>query len=68
LLLCLVASTAFADRDALNPAVRQAATIAQTICVPGYTKGVRPSSSYRNGVKQMLMQRAKMSPALAQYY
>src|SRR5882672_5186155 len=40
----------------------------QTICVPGYTKGVRPATGYTNGVKQMLMQRAKMNPALAQYY
>jgi hypothetical protein len=67
LLLCLAASTAFADRGALNPDVTQA-TIAQTICVPGYAKGAGPSTSYTNGVKQMLMQRAKMNPALAEYY
>jgi len=67
LLLCLVASTAFADRGALNPDVTQD-TINQTICVPGYTKSVRPATSYTNGVKQMLMQRAKMNPSLAQYY
>lgn len=66
-LLCLTANTAFADRGALNPDVTQA-TIAQTICAPGYAKGVRPATSYTNGVKQMLMQRAKMNPALAEYY
>jgi len=67
LLLCLVASTAFADRGALNPVVRQA-TIAQTICAPGYAGGVRPATSYTNGVKQMLMQRAHMNPELAPTY
>jgi len=65
-LLFLAASAAFADR-ALNPVVKQS-TIGQTICVPGYAKGVRPATSYTNGVKQMLMQRAKMNPSLAQYY
>jgi len=65
-LLFLAASAAFADR-ALNPAVTQS-MIDQTICVPGYAKGVRPATSYTNGVKQMLMQRAKMNPSLAQYY
>ena len=67
LLLCLAASTALADRGAVNPDVTET-TIAQTICVPGYAKGVSPSTSYTNGVKQMLMQRAKMNPALAEYY
>jgi len=67
LLLCLAATTAFADRGALNPDVTQA-TIAQTICVPGYAKSVSPDRSHTNGVKQMLMQRARMNPALAEYY
>jgi hypothetical protein len=66
-LLFLAAAAAFADRGALNPVVNQS-TIGQTICVPGYAKGVRPSTSYTNGVKQTLMQRAKMNPALAQSY
>src|SRR5204863_2215673 len=65
--LLLFVLPAFADRGALNPAVTQS-TIDQTICVPGYAKGVRPATSYTNGVKQMLMQRAKMNPSLAQYY
>ncbi len=62
-LLFLAASAAFAER-ALNPVVNQN-TIGQTICAPGYAKGVRPATSYTNGVKQMLLQRAKMNPALA---
>jgi hypothetical protein len=33
-------------------------TIRQTICVPGYTKAIRPSSSYTNGVKQKLLREA----------
>ena len=67
LLLFLAAAAAYDDRGALNPDVTQA-TIAQTICVPGYSKTVRPATSYTNGVKQMLMQRAGMNPSIAQNY
>jgi hypothetical protein len=66
-LLFLAAAAAHADHGALNPVVRQE-TIDQTICVPGYAKGVRPATSYTNGVKRMLFQRAHMNPALAQTY
>jgi hypothetical protein len=66
-LLFLTTAAAYADHGALNPVVRQE-TIDQTICVPGYAKGVRPATSYTNGVKQMLFQRAHMNPALAQTY
>lgn len=37
-----------------NPDVHQD-TIAETICVKGYTKTVRPSTSYTNGIKRKLM-------------
>lgn len=40
--------------EALNPDVRQD-TIQMTICVPGYTASVRPSTTYTNGVKLKLM-------------
>ena len=40
--------------SALNPDVR-AETIEQTICTHGYTRDVRPSTSYTNGVKFKLM-------------
>jgi hypothetical protein len=66
-LLFLAAAAAYADHGALNPVVRQQ-TIDQTICVPGYAKGVRPATSYTNSVKQMLFQRAHMNPALARTY
>ena len=66
-LLFLAAAAAYADHGALNPVVRQE-TIDQTICVPGYAKGVRPATSYTNGVKQMLFQRAHMNLALARTY
>jgi len=66
-LLFLAAAAAYADHGALNPVVRQE-TIDKTICVPGYAKGVSPATSYTNGVKQMLFQRAHMNPALAQTY
>ena len=39
---------------AINPEVNQA-NIHQTICVPGYTKTVRPSTVYTNGVKRRLL-------------
>ena len=48
---------------ALNPDVTQA-SIGQTICVAGYTKSVRPASSYTNGVKSRLMGDAGLDPAL----
>ena len=41
---------------ATNPDVRQE-TISETICVSGYTKSVRPATSYTNGVKKILMKR-----------
>ena len=44
LFLLLAVTSAYADRGALNPDVTQY-TIAQTICVPGYTKSVRPAPS-----------------------
>ena len=65
--LLFLAATAHAENGALNPVVTQI-KIDQTICVAGYAKGVRPATSYTNGVKQMLMQRAKINPALAEYY
>ena len=39
---------------ALNPDVDED-TIDVTICAPGYTKSVRPATSYTNGVKKKLM-------------
>ena len=50
--------------EALNPDVHQN-TIAQTICVPGYTASVRPSTSYTNGVKLKLMREAGIPSAEA---
>lgn len=56
-LFTFVASLAIADVpvEVLNPDVRQD-TIYETICEKGYTKSVRPSSLYTNGVKRKLMQ------------
>jgi hypothetical protein len=42
---------------ALNPDVHQD-TIKDTICVVGYTKTVRPSASYTNGIKRRLLREA----------
>ena len=66
-LLFLGAAAAYDDRGALNPDVAQD-TIAQTICVPGYTKSVRPAADYASDVKRILMERAGMNSGTAQYY
>lgn len=50
--------------EALNPDVRQE-TIHQTICVPGYTASVRPSTNYTNGVKAKLLRETGRPPAAA---
>jgi hypothetical protein len=42
---------------ALNPDVDEG-TIGMTICVSGYTKSVRPATSYTDGVKRKLMREA----------
>ena len=47
---------------ALNPDVDED-TIGQTICVSGYTKSVRPATSYTNGVKKRLMRAAGVDEA-----
>ncbi len=53
-MMLLAFSRAAVADIALNPDVRQD-TIAQTICVSGYTKSVRPSTSYTQGVKRKLL-------------
>ena len=47
---------------ALNPDVDED-TIDSTICVSGYTKSVRPATSYTNGVKKKLMREAGIDAA-----
>jgi hypothetical protein len=47
---------------ALNPDVDED-TIGRTICVSGYTKSVRPATSYTNGVKKKLMREAGIDAA-----
>jgi len=46
---------------ALNPDVDED-TIHKTICVSGYTKTVRPATSYTNEVKRKLMREAGIDP------
>lgn len=48
---------------ALNPDVTQS-NIRETICVPGYTKTVRPSTTYSNGVKRKLFREAGLDEAV----
>jgi hypothetical protein len=45
----------------LNQDVRQD-NIQQTICVPGYTATVRPSTTYTNGIKRKLMREQSLPP------
>lgn len=50
-----------------NPDVTEA-TLGQTICVTGYTKTVRPATSYTNGVKKKLLREAGIDEAqIGQY-
>jgi len=46
----------------LNPDVDES-TIDTTICTSGYTKSVRPATSYTNGVKKKLMREAGLDVA-----
>ena len=50
-----------------NPDVTQE-TIGQTICVSGYTKTVRPSTSYTKGVKLKLLREAGIDESFAGQY
>lgn len=43
-------------------------TIFKTICVPGYTKEVRPATSYTNGVKKILLRRQHIDESLIHEY
>ena len=52
---------------ALNTDVTQA-TIADTICRPGYTALVRPSTTYTNGVKKKLLDEANIPAGNADRY
>ncbi|MES2365743.1 MAG: hypothetical protein V4563_07630 [Pseudomonadota bacterium] len=79
LLILLLCVSAFAHAEsgpcvqtshgciATNPDVTQA-TIDQTICVVGYTKTVRPSTSYTRGVKLMLLRREGLPADAAKNY
>ena len=55
------------DCIALNPDVTDA-TLKETICHPGYTRTVRPSTGYTNGVKRKLMRDAGLDPATSGRY
>lgn len=65
-LLALAAPLA-ADALSLNPDVRSD-TVDATICQVGYTRTVRPSTTYTNGVKLRLMREAGIDPAQAREY
>jgi hypothetical protein len=64
-----VASSAYEEvpTEALNPDVHQN-TIQQTICVPGYTASVRPSTSFTEGVKGKLLREQSLPPERSKDY
>jgi hypothetical protein len=53
--------------EALNADVTQG-TIQETICVPGYTASVRPSTSFTNGVKTRLLREQGLPASAAPEY
>jgi hypothetical protein len=52
---------------ALNPDVDEG-TLDSTICVSGYSRSVRPATSYTNGLKKKLMREAGLDPARVSDY
>jgi cytochrome c-type biogenesis protein CcmH/NrfF len=63
----LLAAGAVRADMALNPDVYPA-TIAETICTSGYTKEIRPSTTYTNGVKFKLMREAGIPRSESETY
>jgi hypothetical protein len=63
ILLLALAAPAVADDMPLNPAVTQA-TIEATICVPGWTKTVRPSARYTAAIKIKLIRELEIPEEL----
>lgn len=53
--------------EVLNPDVRQE-TLSDTICHKGYTRTVRPATSYTNGVKRKLMREQGLNWQYARRY
>ena len=65
--LFLVGASSDFDSGAFNPRVTQE-TIEQTICMPGYTKELRPSTNITYFVKQRLLKRSGRDRAEAFQY
>ena len=65
LLLAVIAGPAWSQ--ALNPDVTQA-NIGSTICVPGWSASVRPSSSYTGAIKRRLLKQAGLPMSSASKY
>ena len=61
--LLAVPLVAAAEDLPLNPAVTQE-TIDQTVCVPGWTKTVRPPTSYTARIKMKLIRELELDAAL----
>jgi hypothetical protein len=53
-LVAHIAAAQAVPQSLLNPDVTQQ-TLSSTVCLSGYTKSLRPSTTYTNGVKRRLM-------------
>lgn len=63
LLICAPLAASAGDELPINPAVAQD-TIAATICVPGWTKTIRPPASYTNRIKIRLLHELELPEEL----
>lgn len=67
-IFALISASACAQTaEVLNPDVHES-TLSETICHKGYTKTVRPATSYTNGVKRKLMREEGIDWAYAHNY
>lgn len=64
--LLLTAFVKCAGAQVVNPDVKQS-NIKATICVPGWTKTIRPSSSYTNKLKKTLVEATRADDAVEDY-
>jgi hypothetical protein len=65
--LVTVACMAAAQAQTVNPTVTQA-NITETICVPNWTRSVRPTTSYTNKYKKQFMQAQNLDWSVRKQY
>jgi hypothetical protein len=65
-LVVMLLAVRYAGAQVLNPDVKQS-NINQTICVPGWTKTIRPPTSYTNKLKRTLVEATASDDAVEDY-